>query len=152
MKRSETYMFFGFLLLFSVVGVDFIFQGVEMGLMKNAPLIIAKTMGTITGISMILVSMVMGVPVLRDLPKYGIQALIFINQITKKDYLLGRFLGSFVVLLFIFCGLLIGMMLGAQLSWHKPQEMLVFNVFSYLQSFFCYCTAYFIFWFNYLFR
>ena len=29
-KRPETYIFFGFLLLFSIFGVDFIFQGVEL--------------------------------------------------------------------------------------------------------------------------
>ena len=67
LKRPETYVFLGFLLLFSAVGVDFIFQGVELGLMKkNAPPVIAKTMGVITGIFMIMVSMIMGVPVLRD--------------------------------------------------------------------------------------
>ena len=53
-KRPETYVFFVFLFLFSTVGVDFIFQGVEIGLMKkNSPLIIAKTMGAITGASRI---------------------------------------------------------------------------------------------------
>ena len=31
-KRPETYVFFAFLFLFSIVGVDFIFQGVEIGL------------------------------------------------------------------------------------------------------------------------
>ncbi len=134
-KRPETYVFFTFLLLFSIVGVDFIFQGVEIGLMKkNAPLVIAKTMGAITGIFMIMTSMIMGVPVLRDF-QYNIEALLFVNPITKRDYLLGRFLGSFTVLLFIFSGLLLGMMLGSQMSWHTAQEMLPFNAFTYIQAF-----------------
>ncbi|TCI90970.1 ABC transporter permease/M1 family aminopeptidase [Tenacibaculum sp. M341] len=134
-KRPETYVFFVFLLLFSIVGVDFVFQGVEIGLVKkNAPLVIAKTMGAITGIFMIMVSMIMGVPILRDF-QYDTEVLLFINPLTKRDYLLGRFLGSFVVLLFIFSGLLFGMMLGSQMPWHKEEEMLVFNVFSYIQTF-----------------
>ena len=134
-RRPETYVFFGFLFLFSIVGVDFIFQGVEIGLMKkNAPLVIAKTMGAITGLCMIMVSMIMGVPVLRDF-QYDTEALLFVNPITKRDYLLGRFLGSFAVLLLIFSGLLLGMMLGSQMPWHKEEEMLAFNVMSYLQSF-----------------
>ncbi|WP_422104178.1 M1 family aminopeptidase [Winogradskyella sp.] len=135
LKRPETYVFFGFLFLFSIVGVDFIFQGVELGLMKrNAPLVIAKTMGAITGIFMIMVSMIMGVPVLRDY-QYDIEALLFVNPITKRDYLLGRFLGSFTILLFIFSGLFLGMVLGSQMPWHKAEDMLIFNALSYLQSF-----------------
>ena len=60
-KRPETYVFFAFLFVFSIFGVDFIFQGAELGLMKkNAPLVIAKTMGAITGIFMILVVEVSG--------------------------------------------------------------------------------------------
>ncbi|MGY3794652.1 M1 family aminopeptidase [Aquimarina sp. 433] len=135
MQRPETYVFFGFLLLFSIVGVDFIFQGVETGLMKmNAPMIIAKTMGAITGIFMIMVSMIMGVPVLRDY-QYHTEALLFTNPIKKLDYLLGRFLGSLSVLLFIFTGVLIGMMIGSQMPWHKEEEMLAFQILPYIQSF-----------------
>lgn len=132
-KRPETYVFFVFLFLFSIVGVDFIFQGVEIGMMKkNAPLVIAKTMGAITGIFMIMASMIMGVPILRDF-QYNVESLLFINPIKKRDYLLGRFLGSFVVLLFIFIGIPFGMMLGAQMPWHT--DMLPFNAMTYLQSF-----------------
>lgn len=135
MKRPETYVFFGFLLLFSIVGVDFIFQGVELGLLKkNAPLVIAKTMAAITGIFMIIASMVMGVPVLRDF-QYGTNALLFVNPITKRAYVLGRFLGSFVVILFIFSGLPFGMMLGTQMPWHEMGELLTFNPWTYFRAF-----------------
>lgn len=134
-KRPETYIFFCFLLLFSIVGVDFIFQGVELGLMKkNAPLVIAKAMGALTGIFMILASMIMGVPVLRDF-QYDMEALLFINPITKRDYLLGRFLGSFTILLFVFSGLVLGMMVGSQMPWHKEEQMLAFNIMHYIQPF-----------------
>src|SRR5690554_4599899 len=104
LKRPETYFFFLLLLLFSVVGVEFVFQGVDLGLVKkNSPLVIAKTMAAVTGLSMIIASMIMGVPVLRDF-QYDVTSLIYVNPITKKDYLLGRFLGSFFVLFFIFSG------------------------------------------------
>ena len=65
-KRPETYIFFVFLFVFSMVGVDFVFQGFDFTVVKkNAPLIIAKTMGAITGFFMILTSMNMGVPIIR---------------------------------------------------------------------------------------
>ncbi|WP_179345004.1 ABC transporter permease/M1 family aminopeptidase [Winogradskyella ursingii] len=134
-KRPDTYVFFLFLFLFSTVGVDFIFQGAEMGLMKkNSPLVIAKTMGAITGIFMILASMIMGVSVLRDF-EYNIESLMFSTPIHKKDYLLGRFLGSFSVLFFAFTGILFGMMLGEFMPWHNPDDLLTFNAFVYIKTF-----------------
>lgn len=135
LKRPETYVFFVFLLLFSVFGIDFVFQGAELGLTKrNAPFVVAKTMGAISGIFMILTSMIMGVPILRDF-QYNMEALLFVNPLKKQDYLLGRFLGSFAVLLFIFTGLPLGMMLGEFMPWHDPATMLAFNAVAYLQSF-----------------
>ena len=135
LKRPETYVFFGVLFLFSIVGVDFIFQGVEIGLMKgNAPLVLAKTMGALTALFMIMVSMIMGVPVLRDY-QYETEALLFVNPISKRAYLLGRFLGSFTVLLLIFSGMPLGMLLGSQMPWHQVADMLPFAVWPYLQSF-----------------
>ena len=135
LKRADTYVFFVFLFLFSLVGVDFIFEGVDLGqVKKNAPLVIAKTMGVITGIFMMLASMIMGVPILRDF-EYQIQSLLYVNPIKKRDYLLGRFLGSFMILLFVFSGVLFGMMLGEQMPWHNPDEYLAFNALPYLHTF-----------------
>ena len=135
-KRFDTYVFFLFLFLFSIFGVDYIFQGSDMGLMKkNSPVVIAKTMGAITGIFMILASMIMGVSVLRDF-EYHIESLVFTAPISKKDYLFGRFLGSFTVLLFAFTGIVFGMMVGELMPWHKPENLLVFNAFVYVKTFF----------------
>ena len=135
LRRPETYLFFLFLLLFSMVGVDFIFQGVDLGLVKkNAPLVLAKTMAAITGLSMIIVSMVMGVPILRDF-NYDISSLLYTTPIAKRNYLLGRFLGSFVVLLFIFSAVLLGMVIGRFLPWNDQQEYLPFQFIQYLQPF-----------------
>ena len=134
-KRPDTYVFFLFLFLFSMVGVDFIFQGTDMGLMKkNSPIVIAKTMGAITGIFMILASMIMGVSVLRDF-EYNIESLMFSTPIRKKDYLLGRFLGSFTVLFFVFTGIVFGMMLGEFMPWQNPEDLLAFNAIVYIKTF-----------------
>lgn len=134
-KRADTYVFFLFLFLFSIVGVDFIFQGSDMGLLKkNSPLVIAKTMGAITGLFMILASMIMGVSISRDF-EYNIESLIYTTPINKKDYLLGRFLGAFTVLLFAFTGILFGMMLGEFMPWHNPEDLLAFNALLYVKTF-----------------
>ncbi|MCC1484646.1 M1 family aminopeptidase [Winogradskyella immobilis] len=134
-KRPDTYVFFLFLFLFSIVGVDFIFQGTDLGLMKkNSPLVVAKSMGAITGLFMILASMIMGVSVLRDF-EYNIESLMFSTPIHKRDYLLGRFLGSFTVLLFVFSGIPLGMMLGELMPWIAADELLTFNGLVYLKTF-----------------
>ena len=135
MKRPETYLFFVLLLAISVFGVDFIFQGVELGLVKkNAPIVIGKTMGAITGIFMILASMIMGMPMIRD-DQYQITPLIYTNPIKKSDLLLGRFLGSFLILIIIFCAVPLGMMMGEFLPWHLDTEMLPFRFITYLTLF-----------------
>ncbi|GLR16829.1 M1 family aminopeptidase [Portibacter lacus] len=134
-RRPETYLFFVFLMAFSIFGVDFIFQGVETGLMKmNAPIVLGKTMGAITGIFMILASMIMGMPMIRD-DQYQITPLIYTCPIKKKDLLLGRFLGSFLILLLIFSGIPLGMMIGEFLPWHLESEMLPFQFSTYLYTF-----------------
>ncbi|MBX2897946.1 MAG: aminopeptidase [Cyclobacteriaceae bacterium] len=135
LKRPETYFFFLLLFLFSVVGVEFVFQGIDLGLVKkNSPLVIAKSMGAITGLSMIIASMIMGVPILRDF-QYDITSLIYVNPISKRSYLSGRFLGSFAVLLLIFSSVLWGMIVGAFLPWNDPKDFLPFQFINYVQPF-----------------
>ncbi|MBT8218562.1 MAG: peptidase M1, partial [Bacteroidia bacterium] len=134
-RRPETYLFFVLLFAFSIFGVDFIFQGVELGLVKNnAPIVIGKTMGAISGVFMILVSMIMGMPMIRD-DQYQITHLVYTNPIRKFDLLLGRFLGSFLVLIIIFGGVPLGMMVGELLPWHLDIEMLPFCIAPYANSF-----------------
>jgi len=135
LKRPETYLFFLFLLLVSIFAVDFVFQGVEIGLVKkNAPIIIAKSMGAFTGIFMILASMIMGMPVIRD-DQHQITPLFYTTPIKKWDYLLGRYLGSFLVLFIVFLGIPFGMMIGEFLPWHLEAEMGPFQFAPYVNGF-----------------
>ena len=136
LKRPDTYVFFIFLFLFSVIAVDFIYSGVELGPVKrNSPIIISKTMGALTGITMIIASLIMGVPILRDF-EYNIASLIFVNPIKKRDYLLGRFLGSFVILLFVYSPLIWGNALGEFMPWRNLNDQVDFSLTTYIQPFF----------------
>lgn len=133
-KRADTYLYFLVLFLFSVVAVDFLYEGTLDPIKRNAPVVIARTMGIVSALCMLLISMIMGVPILRDF-KYEIQAILFVNPIRKRDYLFGRFLGSFLILLFIFSGLPLGMMLGDQMPWHSPEQLVPFQIGAYLVPF-----------------
>ena len=135
LRRWDTYLFFLFLLIFSLFGVEFVFEGIDLGMVKkNSPLVNAQTKGAITGLSMLFVSIIMGVPILRDF-QYKIAPLIYVNPISKKDYLVGRYLGAMVVLLFIFSAVLWGMILRAQMPWVNVDPYGSFQWSNYLQPF-----------------
>ncbi|MEP4532970.1 MAG: M1 family aminopeptidase [Cyclobacteriaceae bacterium] len=134
-KRLETYIYFIILFLFSIIAVDFFLQGSLNTAKANAPHVIAKTMAIVTAIFMMLSSMIMGVAVLRDF-EHRIESILFVKPITKAAYLSGRFLGSFAVLIFIFCALPLGMMLGEFVPWREAADLLAFNSWHYLQPFF----------------
>ena len=98
-KRADTYIYFALLFCYALIAVDFIFDENLDPVKRNAPYIIAKIMGIIAALFTMVTSMIMGVAALRDFD-HNMAALMFVNPIKKGDYLIGRFLGSFVVLVF----------------------------------------------------
>lgn len=133
-RRPETYIYFTVLFLYSLLAVDFLF-GHALGPVKaNAPYIIAQSMTIISAFFMIVTSMIMGTAVLRDFD-HNMESLIFINPIKKRDFLAGRFIGSFIVLLIIYSAMLFGLILSGFVPWRELEEMQVFNFWHYLQPF-----------------
>ncbi len=135
LKRPETYVFFTALLLYSLIAIESLFGDGPDLVKGNAPYIIARSMGIITAFFMAVVSFVMGVSVLRDFDHH-MESLMFINPISKQEYLGGRFLGSFVILLGIFSALLIGIVIGDFMPWRDPESLLPFRFWLYVQPFF----------------
>ena len=117
-KRPATYLYF---LLCVVIG--FIFAGTDAvkivgaggQLKENAPWIIANTLTVINIFLMLVVSAIMGVAVLRDF-EHNMEALLFSTPTSKSDYLLGRFIGAFLILTFVFLGTIVGMSAG---YWYR---------------------------------
>ncbi len=134
-KRADTYIYFALLFCYALIAVDFIFNENLNPIKRNAPYIIAKVMGIIAALFTMLTSMIMGVAVLRDFD-HNVAPLLFVNPIKKSDYLLGRFLGSFAVLIFIFSSVPIGLILGDFMPWRASADLLPFNVWRYIQPFF----------------
>jgi len=133
-KRADTYLYFVLLFLFSLIAIDFLFQDSLSPVKENAPYVIAYTMTIVSAIFMMISSMIMGLAILRDFD-HNMAPLLFASPIKKRDYLLGRFLGSFVVLVSIFSALLWGMMLSELLPWRAPEDLLPFNFWHYLHPF-----------------
>jgi len=136
-KRPATYIYFAilFLLSFLAISTDVVQIGGGAGLVKeNAPTTIATMMAILAAVFMMITSAVMGVAVLRDY-EHDMASIIFTNPITKFDYLAGRFIGSFITLLFVFSGILIGFMLGEFMPWRDADKLLPFNLWNYLHPF-----------------
>ena len=138
-RRPATWIYFAimFLVGFAAISWDGLQVGGGTGLVKdNAPTVIASMMIILTAIpGFFLSSAVMGVPVLRDY-EHSTSAMIFTAPIKKGHYLFGRFFGSYVTLIFIFLGLLFGLMLGSLMPWLDEERMLPFNAWHFWQPFF----------------
>ncbi len=131
-KRWDTYLYFAALFAYALIAVDFLFGQDINDVKLNAPYLLALTMGIVSALCMMMVSMVMGVAALRDFD-HNMESLMFINPIKKSDYLIGRFVGSFLVLLFIFSGLLLGLIVADFMPWRDEADLLPFSLWRYLQ-------------------
>lgn len=137
-KRPATYIYFLILFLvgFGAMAWDGLTVGGGTGLVKdNAPIVIARMMIILTAIpGFFLSSAIMGVPILRDF-EHNTASMVFTSPIKKGDYLFGRFLGSFVALVFVFLGLMFGIMMGSVMPWLDAERMLPFNASHFTQPF-----------------
>lgn len=70
-------------------------------------------------------SAIMGVPVYRDI-EHGVKDYYFSYPINERSYLLGRYLGSFLILMLISTGIVFGMIVGYQmgpaLGWEEAER------------------------------
>jgi ABC-2 type transport system permease protein len=136
-KRPATYIYFGILFTMALLtmSTDVVQIGGGVGLVKeNAPTTIATMMAILSAFMMMITSAIMGVAVLRDF-EHNTESMIFTSPITKFDYLMGRFLGSFIVTLLVFSGILLGFMVGEFVPWRDADKMLPFNFWNYFQPF-----------------
>ena len=136
-RRPATYIYFVIALVFAFLSIstDMVTVGSSSGkVMENSPGKVAEMMTIISAFLMMVSSAVMGVPVLRDF-EHQTESLMFINPIRKIDYLGGRFIGSFIVLLFIFAGMLIGFLLSDFAPWRDASNLNPFNSWVFIQPF-----------------
>ena len=96
----------------------------------NAPYVIMEMLGNTSVFSAILVTAFVATAVTRDF-ELGTDGLFFSKPIRPRDYLLGRFLGAVSVSLVVMVGAAGGLMLGAAMPWHDPQQLVAFSVAPY---------------------
>jgi len=136
-SRPATYIYFAiiFALCMLAVTTDMIQIGGASGMVKeNAPSVIATIMVVLTAVLTVISSAVMGVPVLRDF-EHKSEALMFTTPLKKFDYLLGRFLGSYLILAFIFAAMPLAFIIGEFMPGRDAEKLLPFNAMVYLNPF-----------------
>lgn len=136
-KRPATWAYFGILFAFgALIAMD---GGNGNGSEKafaNSSFQIAIFMGIMSIFMTMISSAVMGVPVYRDI-EHGVKDYYFSYPVNEKGYLLGRFCGSFLILMLISLGLHLGMIVGYSLGplvgWEEAERFGPLNLWHYIQ-------------------
>ena len=135
--RPATWIYFGLIFILPIILVSTdavkIVGGGEQT-KENAPQAIAFMEIVFSYLFMMITSAVMGVAVLRDF-EFNTEALMFSTPIKKLDYLFGRFLGSFMVLILIFSAMILGFTIGEFMPSRDATKLLPYSFWHYLQPF-----------------
>ncbi len=134
LKRPATYIYFALLFALAMFMVTTDVVQVSIGSGKVAP----NAMFTLTffhlvfvALGMLIISAVMGVPIVRDF-EHNTSSIIFTTSTKKWQYLSGRFIGSFIVVLFIFLGPILGMLFGQLSPWAEKEHFVAVNLMNYI--------------------
>jgi len=141
LQRPATYIYFVILLLLSFFMV--VSPAVQAGgsggkVMENAPIVITNLMVALSWIGLLIASAIMGVPILRDF-EHSTASMIFTTPLKKWQYLGGRYIGSFIILIIVTSGIVWGLMIGHIGNWpwqDNADKMLPFTAYHYFHAFF----------------
>lgn len=97
----------------------------------NSPFALAVMTLFLSLLGLILTAPFMGQAVYRDYQN-GMDPLIFTTPISKAQYLGSRFLGGFLVHLYLYAGLTGGLFLGTVMPWVDPSQFGAFSLAAYL--------------------
>jgi ABC-2 type transport system permease protein len=137
LNRPATYIYFGMVMLLAFAAVawpDLIQFGGATGKVKqNASVVLFSIAGIFSLIPCLFIaSAIMGVPILRDF-EHKMESLVFTTNINKTSYLVGRFLGSFLILVIVSSGFLWGTWLGCSKPWGDHSKYLAVGFGQYFK-------------------
>lgn len=136
-KRPATYLYFCilFLISFLLVATDAVDMLSGGQIKQNATYVITSITTTLSLICIFIISAVMGVSIVRDF-EHRTEALFFTTPISKANYLAGRFIGSFAVLIVILTAIPLGLMSAEFMPWREAGNLLPFRIATYWNPFF----------------
>ena len=134
LRQVSTYLFFGvlFLLALLFISTDVIqISGGDGRVKGNAPYVLALAGTILTALGAVIASATMGTAIYRDF-EANAHELFFTTRLTKRDYLLGRFAGAFVVTLLVFSAIPLGFLVGTVAPWVDRADFGPFRPEAYL--------------------
>ena len=115
LKRPATWAYFGIIFLFALISGIYGNSPASEKVFVNSSYAIGQFIITLSLLEAFIASAVMGVPIYRDI-EYQTKDYFFSYPIHEKSYLMGRFLGSFVILVVISFGYHAGTLIGGPLG------------------------------------
>ena len=136
-RRASTYLFFAtlFLLAFFAMASDAVQLFDSQGqVKKNAPIILAQSMSVLCAFGQVITTALMGTAILRDVQLKS-HELLFTTRVTRAGYLGGRFVGAFLVMLFVYLAIPLGSWVGTLMPWVDHDQLQAFRFLAYAQPF-----------------
>lgn len=144
MKRPATSIYFGLMFLMAFLamlglsgafGASVIIGDAGGGkVYANSPYQINWVITLLSWFGVLITSAMMGTPVFRDF-EHKTHSLYYTTPISKAGYLFGRFCGSFLITLFVFLGVSLGVWIATYMPWVEADKIGPFNAMWYLQPY-----------------
>jgi ABC-2 type transport system permease protein len=137
LKQISTYVYFAlwFSMAFIAVSVrDFGPDGQGGKVFVNSPYNISLLMVWLTTFGLVFMPAIFGMSILRDFEQDTYQ-FFFTTPIKKRDYLGGRLLGSLVITVLIFSGIIFGLIAGKFMPWADQASLAPINLWFHIQPF-----------------
>ena len=115
LKRPATWAYFAVIFLFALISGIYGNSPASEKVFVNSSYAIGQFLIVLSIFEMLIASAVMGVPIYRDI-EYQTKDYFFAYPIREKSYLMGRFLGSFLILVLISFGYHFGTWIGGPLG------------------------------------
>ena len=139
LRRPATYIYI--FLMFTIPLLLSVFEKSITAQFTNSPNAIVGILGGMSMLSLFFYAAIMGVAVYRD-EEHKTAQTYFTFPISEKNYILGRFLGSFTIVIFMniaaVVGAIIGFTLGDLLNRPDYGTYTSFNFASYFYPFLSY--------------
>jgi ABC-2 type transport system permease protein len=111
-----------FLFTFGSITIDEIQIGGRGNVHVNSPFAILQTIGTMTVLGLFVVVAFVANVVVRD-DETGFASILRATPVTKRDFLIGRFLGATCVAFLVIVAVAAGMLAGSFMPWLDPERL-----------------------------